>query len=494
MDLLRITEIADAVRQRRTTAREVCAAALRRISAADAGLRAMLDVHADAALGRADEIDSRIAAGGHGAVGPLAGVPVAIKDNICTRQGKTTCGSRLLENYRSPYDATAVERLLQAGAVIVGKTNLDEFGMGSSTENSAFGCTRNPWDQTRVAGGSSGGSAAAVAAGFASAALGSDTGGSVRQPAAFCGVVGLKPTYGRVSRYGLVAYGSSLDQIGAIANSVADAALLLRVMAGTDPRDSTCTPAPPPDFGPLLDPAHSISPQGMRLGVVREQLGEGLDAEIRAAIEKLLGDWRAAGGEVVEVATPNVEYGIAAYYLTACAEASSNLARFDGVRYGNRAGGGNGIRELYERSRGDGLGDEVKRRIMLGAFALSAGYHDQFYEQALRVRRLIRQDFDAAFARCDAILGPTTPTPAFGVGEKSTDPMQLYLADVYTVPANLAGVPAISLPLALSRGGLPIGVQLHAGMMQEPTLCKAARAIECIRGEFARPSFAGAAT
>ncbi|RMF83268.1 MAG: Asp-tRNA(Asn)/Glu-tRNA(Gln) amidotransferase subunit GatA, partial [Planctomycetota bacterium] len=411
--------------------------------------------------------------------GSLAGVPIAIKDNICTTFADTTCGSRLLEGYRSPFDATAVERLIAAGCVPVGKTNLDEFAMGSSTEHSGFGVTRNPWDTSCVPGGSSGGSAVAVAAGFVPAALGSDTGGSIRQPAAFCGIVGLKPTYGRVSRYGLVAYGSSLDQIGPLTRDVTDAARLLAAMAGPDPRDTTCYRGATPDFeAALCEDALVAARARLRIGVAPAMLGDGLDGEVRAAFDEALDVYRALGASIVEVDLPHSAYGIAAYYLIATAECSSNLARFDGVRYGRRAVSAKDIIELYCETRSAGFGLEVKRRIMLGTFALSAGYYDQYYAKALKVRELVRRDFEAVFEKADVLACPTTPTPAFRLGEKSADPLEMFLADAYTVQANLAGVPAISIPCGRSAAGLPIGLQLVAPLFAEERLLQAARLYE----------------
>jgi len=406
--------------------------------------------------------------------GPLAGVPVAIKDNICTLDMPTTCGSRILESYRSPYEATVVRRLHRAGAIIVGKTNMDEFAMGSSTENSAFGPVRNPHDRKRVPGGSSGGSAAAVAARLVPAALGSDTGGSVRQPAALCGVVGIKPTWGRVSRYGLVAFGSSLDQIGTFGRTVADAALLLATIAGPDPYDATCSDLPVPD---LTAAAHA-DPAGLVLGLPREYFGDGLDPDVRARCDDAVRRLRAQGVVFREVSLPHTPYAIPAYYVIAPAEASSNLARFDGVRYGLRAPDASTAREVYDRSRSIGFGAEVKRRIMLGTFALSAGYHDQFYGRAQRVRGRIRRDFRQLFDNgIDALFTPTTPAPAFRLGEKTGDPLKMYLSDVYTVTANLAGVPAASVPIGFVRG-LPVGGQIMADHWREDVVVRAAAALE----------------
>ncbi len=472
-----IRQIADAVSSGRRSARDVCADHLSRIRQLNARYSAFLQVVDNDALAAADRVDDAVRRGQP--PGPLAGVPLALKDNICTRIGRTTCGSRILERYVSPYDATVVERLTAAGAVIIGKTNLDEFAMGSSTENSGFHPTRNPWNTAHVPGGSSGGSAAAVAAALVPAALGSDTGGSVRQPAALCGVVGLKPTYGRVSRYGLVAYGSSLDQIGPLTRTVTDAAIVLGAIAGPDPRDATSLPAPVPDYAAALaDAPLAERAAGLRIGVPRECLGDGLDAEVRRAFEEALAVYRRIGARVVDVSLPRTPYSIAAYYVLATAEASSNLARYDGVRDGHRAAGAQGLVDLYCRSRSEGFGAEVKRRIMLGTFALSAGYHDAFYDKARRARALIGRDFEQAWAHCDVLATPTAPTPAFRLGEKLSDPLAMYLADVFTVPANLAGLPAISVPCGFSTGGLPIGLQLTGPALGETLLLQAARLYE----------------
>jgi aspartyl-tRNA(Asn)/glutamyl-tRNA(Gln) amidotransferase subunit A len=469
--------IATEVRSGLRSARQVCRQTLAAIERLDQAIGAFVEVLGDYAQSKATEIDAQVASGQ--AVGPLAGVPIAIKDNICTACGRTTCGSRMLRNYRSPYSATAVKAVEKAGAIIVGKTNLDEFGMGSSTENSAFFPTRNPWDPQRVPGGSSGGSAAAVAAGLVPVALGSDTGGSVRQPAAMCGVVGLKPTYGRVSRYGLVAYASSLDQIGVFARSVPDAAIVLGVISGPDPHDSTCARCQVPDYAAAVREADCRPvAAGVRIGVAREYFGPGLDPQVEAAVRDALVVYRDLGAELLEVSLPHTPYAIAAYYVVACAECSSNLARFDGVRYGQRAEGVLNLHELYSRSRDEGLGPEVKRRIMLGTFVLSSGYYEAYYEQALRVRRLIWQDFQRAFEQVDFVAGPTTPTPAFRLGEKLADPLQMYLADVYTVAVNLAGLPAISLPCGLTSERLPVGMQLIGPAFEEARLLQVARAYE----------------
>jgi aspartyl-tRNA(Asn)/glutamyl-tRNA(Gln) amidotransferase subunit A len=469
--------IATAVRANAGAAGDACEQALAAISAHNAKIGAFLHVAADAARAAAGALPGRL----RDAKGPLplAGVPVGVKDNLCTIDAPTTAASRMLEGFRPPYDALAVARLRAAGAIVVGKTNLDEFAMGGSTESGAFGPTRNPWDVSRVAGGSSGGSAAAVAAGLTPVALGSDTGGSVRQPASFCGIVGLKPTYGRVSRYGLIAYGSSLDQIGPMARTVADAALVLQVIAGRDPHDSTCAPVPVPDYLAVLSDAALKEAAGrLRVGVARECFADGLDAEHREAVTEAIRVLEKLGAKIVDISLPNLPHGVAAYYLIACAEASSNLARYDGVHYGRRAVGKLNVEQLYARSRAEGFGAETKRRIMLGTFALSAGYHDAFYEKALRVRRLIHNDFVRAYESCDVIATPVSPAPPWKLGEKSDDPLQMYLADLYTIPANLAGVPAISVPCGFTGGGLPIGLQLHAAAFAESTLLQAARLYE----------------
>ncbi|HEX5889633.1 MAG TPA: Asp-tRNA(Asn)/Glu-tRNA(Gln) amidotransferase subunit GatA [Pyrinomonadaceae bacterium] len=425
-------------------------------------LNAFLEIDREGALGRAKEAEK--------SQGVLAGVPVAVKDNICVRGMQTSCGSRILGDYHPPYNATVIERLLDAGAVIIGKTNCDEFAMGSSNENSAFGPVRNPWDTTRVPGGSSGGSAAAVAAGIVPVALGSDTGGSVRQPASLCGVLGLKPTYGRNSRYGLVAFASSLDQVGVFAREVADVARVLGVIAGRDRRDSTTADVPVPDYAAALE----SDLKGARIGFPRALFGKGLDEEVGTAVKSVVDVYRELGAEIVDVELPNAGYAIAVYYIIATAEASSNLARFDGVRYGFRAEEAPELRQMYRKTREEGFGAEVKRRIMLGTYVLSAGYYDAYYRKAQQVRTLIKNDFLNAFKNCDAIITPTAPTPAFALGEKVDDPLSMYLNDIYTVTANLAGVPGLSVPCGLSSERLPIGFQLLGPYWSEPTLLKLA--------------------
>jgi len=465
---------AAAVRSGRLKAAEVLEEHLAAIRARETELHAFNLVLEDRARAEAAGVDEAVAAGRD--PGRLAGITVALKDNLCTRGVETTCSSRILEGWRPPYDATVVTRLRQEGAVVVGKTNLDEFAMGSSTENSAFGPTRNPHDPTRVPGGSSGGSAAAVAAGFAGLALGSDTGGSIRQPAALCGVVGLKPTYGLVSRYGLIAFASSLDQIGPFAGTVADAALLLEVIAGHDPMDSTSLDAPPPSLLEGLDGGV----EGLRVGIVSE-LMNGVEPTAAAAVEAAAGALSAAGAKVDRVSVPAAIYGLSAYYLIAPAEASSNLARYDGVRYGLRAeapGGSADVAAMFAATRAAGFGDEVKRRIMLGTYALSAGYYDAYYGQAQRVRTLIIRDFDAAYRSSDVLLSPTTPGPAFELEAKTSDPLAMYLSDVCTIPTNLAGHPAVTVPWWPEGSSLPLGVQVLAPALGEAVMLRAAAAIE----------------
>ena len=484
MDLTRSTAVAllREMNAGTVSAVEVTQAHLDRISRLESKVHAFLHQDAEAALSVARGVDERRSKGQP--LGKLAGVPIALKDVLCTKGVPTTAASRMLKDFRPPYNATVIERLIAAGAVPVGKTNMDEFAMGSSTENSAFGPTRNPWDLDRIPGGSSGGSAAAVAADFAPISLGSDTGGSIRQPAALCGIVGLKPTYGRVSRYGLIAFASSLDQIGPFSHDLADTALLLGVIAGKDPRDATSVDEPVPDYLGNLDQ----KPKSLRIGLVREFFGEGLDPEVDAAVLAAIRVYEAAGATVKEVSLPHSKYGAPAYYLVAPAECSSNLARYDGTIFGHRAESFDAVSPAEEglpplirmmmASRAEGFGPEVKRRIMLGTFALSAGYADQYYNQALKVRRLIRNDFDAAFAEVDVLIGPTTPTAAFKLGEKTADPLAMYLSDIYTITTNLAGIPGISIPCGLTKSGLPIGLQLIAPAFAEDNLLRTARVFE----------------
>ncbi len=462
--------IRDAVARREYSAVEVCRSCLDRIERHDESLKAFITVDADRALARAAAIDSRPA--GDAAL-PLAGVPVAIKDNLCTSGLRTTAGSRILDGFVPPYDATAVARLEAAGAIVIGKTNCDEFAMGSSTEHSAFGPSRNPWAADRTPGGSSGGSAVAVSAGFTPIALGSDTGGSIRQPAAFCGVLGLKPTYGRVSRSGLIAFASSLDQIGPIARTAFDAALMLDAIAGADPADQTSAARPVPAYEAAL----SGHLRGLRVGIPWPVFDRGVDAEVFAAFERSLDALRQRGAALVAVDLPHAKYGIPAYYLVATAEASANLARYDGVRYGSRAPAAT-LAGMYENTRAAGFGAEVKRRIMLGTYALSAGYYDAYYLKAQKVRTLIRRDFDRAFETVDLLAMPTTPGAAFRLDERLDDPLQMYLADVFTVGAPLAGLPALSVPCGFTDERLPVGLQLIGRSFDEETLLRAADAFE----------------
>jgi aspartyl-tRNA(Asn)/glutamyl-tRNA(Gln) amidotransferase subunit A len=473
-----LTASAEAIRTGATTATELVRASLDRIDQVEEQLHCCTQVFNERAMAVAAGIDQGERSG------PLRGVPIVIKDNMCTSFGRTTCSSRMLEHFEAPYDATAVQRLEAAGAVIIAKSNLDEFAMGSSTEHSAFGATRNPWDTDRVPGGSSGGSAAAVAAGYALAAVGSDTGGSIRQPAAFCGVVGFKPTYGRISRYGLVAFASSLDQIGPLTRNVTDAALLTEVMGGFDPMDSTSSQK---SFTGLCDDIDRPI-EGLRIGLASQYLSDDNDPAVAQAIDEAVKLYRDAGATIVEVDLPHTEYGIPIYYIVAPAEASSNLARYDGVHYGHRTEDPENLVDLYAASRSEGFGSEVQQRIMLGTYALSSGYYDAYYLRALKVRRLIKNDFDTAFESCDVILCPTTPTPAFRFAEKSDDPLKMYLNDIYTVNANLAGLPAISVPAGTVEVGdknLPLGVQLIGPAFEDARVLRAGRMYEVLRGEVA---------
>ena len=462
----------DAIAARKISAVELTKQAIARIEKIEPQILAFNSTYPDVAMQQARDVDSGKRSG------PLAGVPIALKDNLCTTFGTTTCSSKMLENFRAPYDATVVKKLEAAGAVFVGKTNLDEFAMGSSTENSAFKTTRNPWDTTRVPGGSSGGSAAALAAGMCCASLGSDTGGSIRQPAALCGIVGLKPTYGRVSRYGLVAFASSLDQIGPFGWNVPDVALLMNVIAGHDRKDSTSVPQEVPDHLAQLDQPI----KGLRIGIAKEyNLASGIDPQVKSAVDAAMKKYQELGATLVDVSLPHTEYGIAAYYVIAPCEASSNLARYDGVHYGHRTKEPvRDIIELFSKSRAEGFGEEVQRRIMIGTYALSSGYYDAYYVRALKMRTLIQRDFTQAFEKCDVILCPTSPTPAFKAGEKTGDPLQMYLCDVFTVTCNIAGIAGISLPCGFTSGDkpLPIGLQLLGPTFSEPKLLRIARMYE----------------
>ena len=468
------------------TAVEAAKEALAQIREKEAVLNSFVTVDEEDALRRAAEVQKKIECGE--LTGPLAGVPVAIKDNMCTEGMLTTCSSKILYNFKPTYSAEAVLNLEKAGAVMIGKTNMDEFAMGSTTETSAFGVTRNPWNPEHVPGGSSGGSCAAVAAEECTCALGSDTGGSIRQPSSFCGVTGIKPTYGTVSRYGLIAYGSSLDQIGPIAKDVTDCALLLEAIASYDRKDSTSIRRESYDFTSALQD----DVQGMKIGIPRDYFGEGLNPEVRAAILKAADILRERGAVVEEFDLSLVDYAIPAYYVIASAEASSNLARFDGVKYGYRAEEYEGLHNMYKKSRSEGFGAEVKRRIMLGSFVLSSGYYDAYYLKALRTKALIRQAFDRAFEKYDVILGPAAPTTAPKLGESLSDPLQMYLGDIYTISANLAGIPGICLPCGKDAAGLPIGLQLLGDCFQENKILRAAYTYECVRGKTELPSFAGA--
>jgi aspartyl-tRNA(Asn)/glutamyl-tRNA(Gln) amidotransferase subunit A len=461
-----------AIQERKTTATALAEAYYAKIASDDRPIGAYLTLSKERALAKAAEIDARAAGGEQ--LPPLGGVPVAIKDAMVTRGVRTTAGSKILGNYVPPYDCTAVARMEAAGAVVLGKTNCDEFAMGSSNENSAWRAVHNPRDLSRVPGGSSGGSAAAVAAGMAVVALGSDTGGSIRQPAAFCGVVGLMPTYGRVSRYGLIAFASSLDHIGPLSRTVKDAATVLQVIAGRDAMDSTSADVPVANYVAEIDKPV----RGLRLGVAKEYFGEGLDKEVRSAVEAAIQKLATLGCEIVPVSLPHTKYAIPTYYIVATAEASSNLARFDGVRYGFRARDAHSLSEMYRRSRGQGFGAEVKRRIMLGTYVLSAGYYEAYYLKAQKVRTLLTQDFEQAFKQVDAIVTPTSPTPAFKLGEKVDDPLAMYLADIYTVTADLAGIPGISVPCGETKEKLPIGLQILGKHFDEATILRVANACE----------------
>ncbi len=464
---LSIHEIHGLLRSGQIGAVETVSAFLERIRAIDPKVNAYLSTMGEQALDEARLFDSGKK---DFSASPLAGVPIAIKDVICIKGSVTTCGSRMLQGFVAPYSATVIEKLRQAGAVFIGKTNMDEFAMGSSTENSAFMKTRNPWDLDRVPGGSSGGSAAAVAAGLCAGALGTDTGGSIRQPSSFCGVTGIKPTYGRVSRFGLVAFASSLDQIGPITRDVEDAAILLQAIAGYDPRDSTSVDLPVPEYRAAL----KETIRGLRLGIPREYFIEGTDPEVEAAVRNAISTCRQLGAHIVDISLPHTEYGIAAYYIIAPAEASSNLARYDGVKYGHRAQETRDLIEMYRKSRSQGFGAEVKRRIMLGTYVLSAGYYDAYYRKASQVRTLIRRDFLDAFEKCDAILAPVSPIAAFRLGEKMDDPLQMYLSDVFTLPASLAGIPGISTPCGFTSQNLPIGLQILGPHFREELILRIA--------------------
>ncbi|MBW4467896.1 MAG: Asp-tRNA(Asn)/Glu-tRNA(Gln) amidotransferase subunit GatA [Pegethrix bostrychoides GSE-TBD4-15B] len=471
-----IRELHNQLVSKERSATEITQEALARIAAVEPQLHSFLQVTADHALAQAQQVDAKLAAGEK--IGLLAGIPIGIKDNMCTQGIPTTCASKILENFVPPYESTVTAKLAAAGAVMVGKTNLDEFAMGGSTENSAFGATANPWDLTRIPGGSSGGSAAAVAAGECVVSIGSDTGGSIRQPAALCGVVGMKPTYGLVSRYGLVAFASSLDQIGPFGRSVEDAAILLQEIAGHDPKDSTSLKVEIPDYPSLLKPELGTKAKKFRVGVIKETLGEGVAPEIEQAVMQAIEQFKALGAEIREISCPQFRYGVAAYYIIAPSEASANLARYDGVKYGFRAQSPANLMEMYTKTRAEGFGPEVKRRIMIGTYTLSAGYYDAYYLKAQKVRTLIKQDFEKAFANVDVLISPTSPTTAFKAGEKADDPLGMYLLDLMTIPVNLAGLPGLSLPCGFDAQGLPIGLQIIGSVLREDLVLQAAYAYE----------------
>jgi aspartyl-tRNA(Asn)/glutamyl-tRNA(Gln) amidotransferase subunit A len=470
-----IRELHRQLTHKERSAVEITQEALERIQALEPKLHSFLHVTADHALEQARKVDAKIAAGEQ--ISPLAGIPIGIKDNLCTRGIPTTCGSRILENFVPPYESAVTEKLAAAGAVMVGKTNLDEFAMGSSTENSAFQVTANPWDLERVPGGSSGGSAAAVAGGECVVALGSDTGGSIRQPASLCGIVGMKPTYGLVSRYGLVAYASSLDQIGPFGRTVEDAAILLGAIAGHDPRDATSLKVPIPDYASALKP--DLKPRRkLKIGVIQETFGQGLDPTVEATVTKAVEQLQNLGAEIQVVSCPQFRYGLPTYYIIAPSEASANLARYDGVKYGFRTENPDNLLSMYTETRAKGFGAEVKRRIMIGTYTLSAGYYDAYYLKAQKVRTLIKQDFEQAFEKVDILVCPTSPTTAFKAGDKTADPLSMYLNDLMTIPVNLAGLPAISLPCGFDDQGLPIGLQLIGNVLREDLLLEVAYCYE----------------
>nr|RNJ69933.1 MAG: Asp-tRNA(Asn)/Glu-tRNA(Gln) amidotransferase subunit GatA [Leptolyngbya sp. IPPAS B-1204] len=471
-----IRELHDQLVNKERSAVEITQEALDRIQVVEPQIHSFLCITADRALEQAKQVDAKIAAGEE--IGLLAGIPIGIKDNMCTQGIPTTCASKILQNFVPPYESTVTERLAKAGAVMVGKTNLDEFAMGGSTENSAFQLTANPWDLERIPGGSSGGSAAAVAAGECTVSLGSDTGGSIRQPAALCGVVGMKPTYGLVSRYGLVAFASSLDQIGPFGRSVEDVAILLKEIAGHDPKDSTSLKVEIPDYPSLLKPELGSKKRKFRIGVIKETFGEGVDPAIEKAVRQAIEQFKALGAEVQEISCPQFRYGVAAYYIIAPSEASANLARYDGVKYGFRVEDAENLMEMYTKTRAQGFGPEVKRRIMIGTYTLSAGYYDAYYLKAQKVRTLIKQDFENAFAKVDVLVCPTSPTTAFKTGEKKDDPLGMYLLDLMTIPVNLAGLPGLSLPCGFDNKGLPIGLQIIGNVLREDLVLQAAYAYE----------------
>ena len=473
MELFRLTihELQALLRAGTVTATDIISDMYRRIDAVEGKVHAYITLAREAAFAQAEAADNLIKQGN---IKELTGIPLALKDILCTQGVRTTCGSRMLSNFVPPYDATVVERLRQAGAIFTGKTNMDEFAMGSSNETSYFGATANPWDLARIPGGSSGGSAAAVAADACAAALGSDTGGSIRQPAALCGVVGMKPTYGRVSRFGLIAFASSLDQIGPFTKDVEDCAILMNAIAGHDPRESTSATVEVPDYRQFLPGGV----EGWTIGIPQEYFIAGIDPEVEAGVQEAIATFERLGAKCLPISLPHTEYCLAVYYIIAPAEASSNLARYDGVKYGFRTDSYRDLLEMYKKTRSEGFGPEVKRRIMLGTYVLSAGYYDAYYKKASQVRGLIKRDFDEAFRKCDVILTPTSPTPAFRLGEKTDDPMQMYLSDIFTISANLAGIPGLSIPCGFTTDGLPIGLQLLAGHFGEGKLLQMAAAYE----------------
>jgi aspartyl-tRNA(Asn)/glutamyl-tRNA(Gln) amidotransferase subunit A len=467
-----IRELHQQLIRKERSAVEIAQESLNQIQVLEPQLHSFLHVTPDRALEQAKQVDAKIAAGED--IGLLAGIPIGIKDNLCTQGVPTTCASNILQNFVPPYESTVTQKLRDAGAVMVGKTNLDEFAMGGSTETSAFAETANPWDTSRVPGGSSGGSAAAVAGGECVVSLGSDTGGSIRQPASFCGIVGMKPTYGLVSRYGLVAFASSLDQIGPFARSVEDSAILLSAIAGYDAKDSTSLKVQIPDYTQFLTP----DLKGKKVGIITETFGEGLDPEVEKTVRAAIDQLQALGAEVQEISCPRFRYGIAAYYIIAPSEASANLARYDGVRYGKRIEDAENLMDMYTRTRAEGFGAEVKRRIMIGTYALSAGYYDAYYLKAQKVRTLIKQDFEDAFKKVDVLVSPTAPTTAFKIGDKSTDPLSMYLIDLMTIPVNLAGLPGMSIPCGFDSQGLPIGLQIVGNVLREDQVFQVAYAYE----------------
>lgn len=473
MELCRLTihELQEKLKSGETSSEEITASVFRRIDEVEDRVRSYITLMRDSAMEQAKASDLRIK---KGEAGLLEGIPIALKDILCTKGVRTTCGSKILHNFVPPYDATVVRKLREAGAVFVGKTNMDEFAMGSSTETSHYGITRNPWDLERIPGGSSGGSASAVAADECIASLGSDTGGSIRQPAALCGVVGMKPTYGRVSRFGLIAFASSLDQIGPFTKDVEDCAVMLNAVCGYDPAESTSVPVETPDYRRFI----GKDIKGWKIGIPREYFIEGIDPEVSASFDRAAGVLRDLGAECVDISLPHTDYCVAVYYVIAPAEASSNLARYDGVRYGRRAGDARDLTEMYKKTRSEGFGAEVKRRIMIGTYALSSGYYDAYYKKASQVRTLIKRDFQEAFKKCDVIATPTSPGPAFKIGERMDDPLQMYLSDIFTISANLAGIPGISVPCGFSKNGLPIGLQFLAGHFEEGKVLRVASAYE----------------